>query len=316
MELRKDYILDRWVILSEARKKRPRDFKEKEDMKSSSNCPFCPGSETLTPPEKGRIGVPWQARWFDNLFAFASQKGSDQIQTHNKYYTFGNPYGKHEIIVDNPDHSKQIWDLNENELFILFQAYKNRLEELGKDSKWVALFKNHGKEGGASLIHSHSQIVSMNFIPPQIRQEIEASAHASKGCKYCEIINSEKNSDRRVKETQNFATFTPYASRFNYEVWIFPKAHIKTLNEMDDNLTRELISHFKNCFVTLKKLDLPFNFFFHYAPKGEDLHFHIELTPRNAIWAGFEFTTSVIINSVMPEMAAKVYRGEYDPDFA
>ena len=312
MELRKDYILDRWVVISEARKKRPREFMQKQET-STGACSFCPGNEHQTPQEKGRIGNPWQVRWFDNLFPFAELKGNPQIQTHNEFYTFGNPFGEHEIIVETTDHNKQMWDLNSQELITIFKAWNNRISELSlrPAAKWVAVFKNHGREGGASLIHSHSQVVSFNIEPPQVMAEINASKNYQ-NCPYCKLLENEKKSHRRVKETESFASFTPYASRFNYEVWIFPKKHVTRFTEFSEKEMSELAEHLILILSKLKKLEIPFNMFLHYPPKGYDLHFHIEITPRAAIWAGFEFTTGIIINSVSPEYAASYYRGEID----
>ena len=38
------------------------------------------------------------------------------------------------------------------------------------------------------------------------------------------------------------------------------------------------------------------------------MHFHIEITPRVAEWAGFELSTGTIINTISPEDAAEFYR--------
>ena len=58
----------------------------------------------------------------------------------------------------------------------------------------------------------------------------------------------------------------------------------------------------------LKELGVSYNYFLHYAPQGEDLHFHIEICPRIADWGGFELGTDTTINSVTPEDAAEFYR--------
>ena len=64
----------------------------------------------------------------------------------------------------------------------------------------------------------------------------------------------------------------------------------------------------KKILVKLKQLGVDYNFFLHYAPDGEDLHFHIEVTPQIATWAGFEFSSETVINTVAPEVAAEFYR--------
>jgi UDPglucose--hexose-1-phosphate uridylyltransferase len=55
-ELRKSYVLNRWVIINTERAKRPQDFKkERPKVKEEGPCPFCPGNEKMTPPEISRI---------------------------------------------------------------------------------------------------------------------------------------------------------------------------------------------------------------------------------------------------------------------
>jgi len=312
MELRKDYILDRWVIIASERKKRPREFK-KIKAKKEEICYFCPGNENLTPAETGRIKKDgqWIIRWFPNKFPAVSHEGSPSIRSANKYFTYADAFGIHELIVETPDHDKQLADLSEERIKEILKVYANRITELSKTdgTKYVIVFKNEGMEAGTSLVHSHTQVVTYNKIPVLVEEEVNA-ARTYGTCPYCEIINIEKNSYRRVFENNNFVSFTPYASRFNYEIWIFPKEHIKNITEMDEVKLEDLASILKKILMKLKEMNLPYNFFLHYAPDGKDLHFHIEICPRLSTWAGFELSTGETINSVSPEDAAKFYRGE------
>ena len=57
--------------------------------------------------------------------------------------------------------------------------------------------------------------------------------------------------------------------------------------------------------------DPPYNFGFHIAPTQgnfEYYHWHIEVYPKIAIWAGFEKSTGMFINIVSPEDAAENMR--------
>lgn len=311
MELRKDYILDRWVIISEGRDKRPKEF-FKQNIQEQDVCAFCPGNEALTPLEIGRMGSPnWQIRWFENKYSFVKKEGNSMIETHNTFYTFSNPYGYHEIIVETPDHKKQLADLTPDEITNVFRAYCNRINELSKrpEVMYVQVFKNHGREAGTSLVHSHSQVVAYNILPTMIFQELNASKKFE-SCPYCKIIQNEKNSHRRIFENEHFASFAPYASRFNYEAWIFPKEHIKSITDMSEAQLYNLAQLLKKILVKISELGMPYNYFLHNAPNDDNLHFHIEICPRKAIWGGFELATETIVNSVPPEYAASYYRGE------
>jgi len=317
MELRKDYVLDRWVVISEGRGKRPKEFKTEDKQESSSVCYFCPGNEHLTPPEiyrhvkKGEKDGKWDIRVFPNKFPAVSMEGTDEIRTDNEFFTFSNAFGQHDVIVETPEHEKQLHDLSENEIFEVLKVYNMRINELSKakGSKYVVLFKNYGKDAGTSLVHSHTQVLSINAVPSLIREENE-TAKKFPECPYCKIIATEKNSDRKCFENNDFAAFTPYASRFNYEIWLFPKKHFKNMTELNDPQLKNLAEIFTKILGKMKEANFSYNYFLHYSPDGENLHFHFEFTPRVATWAGFEISTDAVINSVPPEEAAKFYRGE------
>ncbi|MBW2978159.1 galactose-1-phosphate uridylyltransferase [Candidatus Woesearchaeota archaeon] len=312
MEIRKDYVLDRYVVIAAARKKRHKQFK-KEAQEKVGTCFFCPGNESMTPPEIGRIGTArkWKMRWFPNKFPAVAEEGQIEFKTDNKFYTFASAYGRQEVVVETSDHSKQLWDLGEDEIKQVLGVYINRIKELNKVNgvKYVCIFKNHGKDAGTSIVHTHTQVIAYNKIPNLIKEEVEASKKFD-NCPYCDIILSEKDSDRRAFENDNFVAFAPYASRYNYELWIFSKQHKKSLVEFNEDELKDLAMILRQILFRLKELNISYNFQIHNAPDGEDLHFHIEVCPRMAVWGGFELLTNDVINSVPPEDAAKFYRGE------
>lgn len=310
LELRKDYLLDRWVIISEKRGQRPKQFKKIEVKKDDGFCFFCPGNEHTTPPETGRIEEKgkWKIRWFPNKFPAVDEKGNPSIVSKG-FFSHTAAYGRHEVIAETPDHKKQLWDLKAKEIKEVLEVYVQRIKELSRlpKIKYVLVFKNHGRDGGTSLIHTHTQVMAYNKIPELVKEEAEAIKKYKK-CPYCDIINKESNSKRRVFANKSFVSFAPYASRFNYEVWLFPKRHVKNITELDDKELDDLASMLQKILAKLKSLNCGYNFFLHYAPKGSNLHFHIEVTPRIATWAGYELSSNETINSVSPESAAEFYR--------
>jgi len=308
-ELRKDYILDQWVLINEKRGKRPHEFKQESATIKEGTCYFCPGNEKLTPPEIGRIGKDkWLVRWFENKFAAVNQKGHPGTRTDNKFYTFGDNFGHHEIIVETREHNKQLADLKVPESVKVLEAYQNRIDELNVKYgvSYVNVFKNHGPLAGTSIVHSHSQVIATDIVPQRILAEALA-ARKFVSCPYCEIVQKEKDSERRCFENKSYVAFTPYASRYNFEIWIFPKKHARHMHETDLNDLAEIL---KKVLGKLHDLNVSYNYALHYAPKDHDLHFHIEVYPEIAIWGGFERGSNLIINAVSPEKAAKFYRGE------
>jgi UDPglucose--hexose-1-phosphate uridylyltransferase len=316
IETRKDYLLNRWVILAQSRKRRPRDFVRPSPTVISSLCVFCKDHEKFTPDEIGRVPGPdksWSIRWFRNLFAAVNEDGPKDPRTDNCFFTFAAAYGQHEIIVETPQHEKQLWDFSPAELEALFRVYNFRISELEKlGAKYVAVFKNHGLEGGASIAHSHSQVISTNIFPKEVEQEAEAVRKYKNSCPYCSILQIEKNSFRRCFENAHAIAFAPYASRFNFEIWVFPKRHFRQLSDASSDELAGISEIMSLALHKLKELNVSYNYILHYLPSSVqgEFHFHIEITPRISIWAGFELNTGTIINSVTPEDAAKFYRGE------
>ncbi len=319
MELRKDYILDRWVIIAPGRGKRPEEFKTNDDIYANDagpqKCFFCPGNESLTPSETGRVkdnSSHWKLRWFPNRFPAVDRRGNPAVRNDNKYFTFSDAYGDHQVVVETKEHHKQLIDLSEDEIMDLLKVYSNRIDDMinQPNINYVCVFKNEGPKAGTSVVHSHSQIVSLNIIPPEVREKLDA-VKKYPSCPYCDIIKIENKSFRHVHEDDTTVTFTPYASRFNFEVWIFPKNHYKTLVDFSQDELFDLAAAIKRVLRKMKEINANFNMVMFYAPKGDDLHFHIEILPRTATWAGFEFGTGVTINTVSPEDAAMFYRGEH-----
>ena len=147
----------------------------------------------------------------------------------------------------------------------------------------------------------------MMHVPELVKEEIEVCRKHRK-CPYCNIVKLESKSKRKIFETKNVLAFAPYASRFNYEAWIFPKQHKRALEELNETELKDFAAAMKKILLKLKKLNASYNFYLHYSPAKENLHFHIEITPRIATWGGFELSTEFTINSVLPEDAARFYR--------
>ena len=311
IQLRKDYILNRWSYIASERAKRPQQFKKDKTKNSKEGvCYFCPGSENLTPPEIGRVGNKdkWQVRWFLNKFPAVDESLKKEIKAESKYYTSGEAFGFHEIIVETPDHEKQLADLSVAEIAEVLKVYSLRMKELSvRDGiKYVQIFKNSGAKAGTSLIHSHSQIIATNVVPSLIQEKVDA-VKKYKSCPYCDIIKQEEKSERFIFANRDFVCFTPYAPRFNYEVLIFPKKHYQNITELKEEELKNLAEIFKLILPKLEDTNISYNFYLHYSPDAEDLHFHFVIAPRVNIWAGFELATDSNIVKVSPEDAAEFY---------
>jgi UDPglucose--hexose-1-phosphate uridylyltransferase len=313
-QLRRDYLLNRYVIIAEERGKRPHQFSSQKQPKEVKLDFFAPGNENLTPEEIGRREDQngWYIRWFDNKFPAVQKEGNYNIRTDNIFYTFADAVGKHEVIVESPKIEDELADLSVKHIKEILEVYRERINELSKlDAvKYVQVFKNHLSQAGTSIVHTHSQVIAYNLIPTIIDEKSRAvKEYFSKygHSPYDDIIAREIDSLRRIIENDHFISFTPYASRFPMEAWIFPKRCAYNLNDFSDEELFALADQLKYILMKLQTINAPYNILLYYAPKDE-FRFHIEICPRLTTWAGFELATGTIINPVSPEEAAKFYR--------
>ena len=78
-------------------------------------------------------------------------------------------------------------------------AYRDRVLDLKNDKRfrYVLIFKNHGDAAGASLEHSHSQLIALPIVPKRVREEVDGAKHyyrEKERCIFCDIIRQETES--------------------------------------------------------------------------------------------------------------------------
>ena len=293
---------------------------------------MCPGNEHMTPPamlvylkhngeickEKDTNGLRhknWLIRCVPNLFpAFAPPKQLADEMGIMKSDVFGLAIGHHEVIVESPDHNGHPANAELPQLVHVINAYVDRLRDLAAKPyvKYVSIFRNHGAEAGASLSHAHSQFIAMPYVPTLVDDEITASLNfwnEQEKCVFCDLIEKESKSQRIIQDNQYFAVLAPYASINPMEFWIIPKKHAANLLNLTEAEKESFAKTLKTTLKALKDLvnDPPYNYGIHLSINEEAqncYHWHLEVYPRLAIWAGFEKSTGTYINTIPPETAA------------
>ncbi len=326
-ELRKDPIVGRWVIIATERAKRPFVSQMDQTPLSSESCPFCEGQERETPGEilayRDRHTKPnekgWRVRVVPNKFP-ALQIEGDLNKRGEGIYDKMSGIGAHEVIVECPGHVTSMASLSEENIREVFWVYRDRLVDLKKDPRFVygMVFKNVGALAGASLEHTHSQLIVTPIVPINVWEEMNGSLEFFNyrgRCIYCDMIHQEMASEKRiVMETSKFIAFAPFACRFPFETWILPKGHSSHFENIHKIEVDELGTVLKTILLKLESaLDKPaYNFIIHTAPFDSQLlphyHWHIEIIPRLTRVAGFEWGTGFYINPVPPEQAAALLR--------
>jgi len=326
-ELRKDPVVGRWVIISSERGKRPSSWAGQVNRKGGGFCPFCPGHEDKTPPEiyakrplTEAQNVPgWQIRVVPNKFPALKVEGTLHAKGFGNYDMM-NGVGAHEVIIETPKHAADLTDLSDAQATDILLTYRERMVDLARDArfKYVLVFKNHGGAAGASLEHSHSQIIATPIIPKRVSEELEGSKrfyNHKERCVFCDMIQYDiKSKVRIISRTENFVALAPFAPRFPYETWLLPMTHFSHFEKMPETLFGQLANILKD---TLRRINSslgypPFNFVLHSAPvQVEEMlvyHWHFEVIPKLTSIAGFEWGTGFYINPTAPEVAAEHLR--------
>jgi UDPglucose--hexose-1-phosphate uridylyltransferase len=332
-EIRKDYLLNRWVVIAKDRKKRPVDFVKNKLTEKQGVCPFCPNNEHMTPPSvltylvsdrglkkvkdrKDLFHKNWTVRVVPNAYPAFSPPSEETLLTETA--VLKNAVGHHEVVIESPCHDEHPGTARVSQLVHVINAYFDRLTAISRNSyvKHVTIFRNHGREAGASLSHAHSQLIATPFIPRILEEELAASKNfwtQNHECLLCDVLEKENDGPRFIWENPSFVVFTPLASVNPFEFWVLPKCHQSNILAMSGRETQDLAEVMRICLGALRSLlnDPPYNFGFHTLLKDdvEDCyHWHLEIYPRLTIWAGFEKSTGMFINTVSPEDAAKELR--------
>ena len=327
-ELRKDAVTIRWVIISTDRRKRPYDFRpERPSVVGTEFCPFCAGREGMTPPEvlafRQNGSVPnsagWDLRVVPNKFPALQVEGNLDREGEGMFDRM-NGIGAHEVIIETPEHDKTLASLSVAELERVLWAFRERVLDLKRDTRfrYILIFKNHGALAGATLEHSHSQLIALPIVPDFVRAELDGARQhflAKERCVFCDIIRQEISAGRRViLENAEIVALAPYAARFPFETWLLPRNHAARFEEAPREVYESLARMLKSMLERMNcALESPaYNLFIHNLPfveaSGEFYHWHVELVPKVARTAGFESGTGFYINPTSPEEAAQVLR--------
>ncbi|KAL4200294.1 hypothetical protein AMTRI_Chr03g55670 [Amborella trichopoda] len=224
--------------------------------------------------------------------------------------------GFHDVVIESPEHSVALWDLPPHAIGDVLLAYRERMKQLlcNEFIRYIQVFKNHGASAGASMSHSHSQIMALPIIPPSVSARLDSmKEHFERTgkCLLCEIHTK----DLLIDESAHFFAIAPFAASFPFEIWIVPSYHSSHFEELDSEKAVDLGGLLK---LMLQKLyyqleNPPFNYMIHTSPSGVPSglpysHWFLQIVPQLSVAAGFEIGSGCYINPVFPEDAVKVLR--------
>ncbi|WP_404309066.1 galactose-1-phosphate uridylyltransferase [Neorhodopirellula lusitana] len=354
-ESRQDLITGEWTLFATTRSQRPNQFADGgKPATKSVDCPFCAGEEHRTPDpvwvarldenlvsdttECSTDNPEWAVRVVPNLFPAVSDKpgrissadcdgrggfsGSGKSPKSRKNLFPNEPAtGGHEVIIEAPRHTESLGELNTAEVSLVFAAYAQRIRywQNVPGIQHVSVFKNVGRDAGASLQHSHSQLIATNRVPAvvqQVTRRLQAHYARTGSCLQCDLIRGEiEEKSRIVSQTDSFVAYCPYASRFPLQVRITSKEHLACFGEMRSMHLAEVSRLVLRVVRWLEALrpGTAYNMLLHTCPvyfqgARDSQHWALDVFPRMSRLAGFELATGAMINPIFPETAAKAYR--------
>jgi UDPglucose--hexose-1-phosphate uridylyltransferase len=326
-ELRKDPVVERWVIIADDSLRSPSILHKALDSGADMLCPFCPGNEHLCPPEifssrpydSGPDNNGWNLRVIPNR--------SPLLMVEENYQRLGEGLydkitgvGANEVIIETSSHGIRQARMTPAQLENLFWTYRDRIHDLKKDIRLrsILIYKNCGRLAGATLDHAYSLLLALPIVPRVITEEIEGAKkhfHYKERCIFCDVIRQEIQIETRmVLETDFFVVIEPFAPRVPFETWILPKRHAPRFEYVEPGEIHDLAIGFKEVLSRLDEgLNYPdYNYYIHTAPFGNEcdpyFHWHIEILPRLMPITGLEWSSELYYNSTPPEDAANFLR--------
>ncbi|XP_068649787.1 ADP-glucose phosphorylase [Aristolochia californica] len=325
--IRTDIIFNKSVIFSTARARRPSDFKSasansNHGSSSSSSCPFCIGREHECAPEIFRVPrdtSDWKIRVIENLYPALRRDIEFQSLVLDSIPEASvlSGFGFHDVVIETPTHDVRLSDLSAEEVGGVLIAFKERVLQLRSNEviKYVQIFKNYGASAGASMSHSHSQIMGLPVVPPSVSARLNNTKEYFENTGKCGVCDI-KPGELLIDESSHFFSVVPFAACFPFEIWIIPRQHSSYFHELDCEKAVDLGGLLKLMLRKLSQLfnDPPFNFMVHTSPFQATpshlpyCHWFLQIVPQLSGIGGFEMGSGCYINPVFPEEATKILR--------
>jgi UDPglucose--hexose-1-phosphate uridylyltransferase len=325
MELRKDPITRSWVITG--------DDPAESGPRTPSACRFCADSK-YTPhvisAAPNAVGTPWSARAVVHptpLYHIEGEPG----RRGDGLYDRMRSVGAHEVIVENSQHDRHLWNASDGEIEQFLHLAAERIFDLKRDPriKYVSLFKDFGSSAGQEFSHPTSQITATLFVPRRVLYELRAGREyfvAKERCVFCDILSQEERQALRVLEARgDYVALCPYAPRVPYETWILPRTHEASFERTGlarGAVLTNLAALLRRTLQRVRTITENFHLVLHTSPNSmhpsknlgywktldEDYHWHIEILPVVTSKARSYTFKEVYYSPVSSETAVKQLR--------
>lgn len=311
-EIRRDPLLEQWVIVAGHRQ--ARTF-----LPPTSECPLCPtrGDQLTEIPESDYEVVVFENR-FPSLMMDATSDVEDP-QTRPGL-------GRCEVVTFTSDHSSSLSQVDPARMRLVLEAWIDRTRELStlQGVEYVFVFENRGVEIGVTLPHPHGQIYAYPFVPPRderMREVARKYREATGRNVYQEVIADEETDGRRIIYSgDTWVAFVPRAARWPFEMQLFTRRPVARLTDLNEAEKEEFSRAYLGILRGLDRVlgvPMPYISAWHQAPvntRDDDSRLFLEIfslrraAEKLKYLAGSESAAWVWINDISPEQAADALR--------
>lgn len=312
-ELRRDPLLDEWVVVAGHRQ--ARTF-----LPPTSECPLCPtrGDQRTEVPEADYEVVVFENR-FPSLTPDAPE--ADLIDP-----SYRHGYGRCEVVCFTSDHTTSFANVPADRVRLVLEAWIDRDRALSKmpGIEYVFIFENRGVEIGVTMSHPHGQIYAYPFVPPrdeQMRRVAHTYRQTHGSSLYADVIDAELADGRRIlHDGEHWVAFVPQAARWPFEIQMFTRRALTHLSDLNEGERAEFSTMYPTLLRSLDALlgvPMPYIAAWHQAPVDvfdDDSRLFLEVfslrraAEKLKFLAGSESAAWVWINDISPEEAAHALR--------
>jgi UDPglucose--hexose-1-phosphate uridylyltransferase len=247
----------------------------------------------MTPPEITRTSdgrespTAWRARVFPNLYPL----------TH-----------AHEVVVLSPRHDLSFALLPDDDAVEVVRVLRDRVRAHVDDGlPYAVAFVNHRRAAGASIAHPHAQVVGLDFVPPEVEAtRVRQEAHET------DLVETDLACAREHALTLDdgiASAWCPFASASPFQIRVVHRSAGPRFDEAPDDAVGAVALAARDALARIQRKlnDPPYNLVFHSADRASARwpRWHVEITPRLSITAGFEQATGLAVNTLPPDRAVR-----------
>jgi len=270
---RYDPLLDRWVLVSVGRTRRPWNGSREsttrlEPPRHDARCYLCPGNVRAN----GERNPDYPGTFvFTNDFA-ALQPDSPTDRRVDGLLVAEGERGTSRVVCYSPRHDLGMASMAVPDIRTVVDMWADQTTELGARYRWVQVFENRGTEMGASSPHPHGQIWAGSALPTDAaREDMTQRAHAAQHGERMLLAYAaqELGGPRVVEQDRDWLVVVPYWAAWPYETLILPLAPAARLADLEPHRRDSLavvLSRVLRRYDALFQRPFPYSMGWHQAP--------------------------------------------------